>query len=68
MKAEVKRFDFSSHSGKSTLLSDLKGINGSPKFLTVHGEEESCIALADQLRAEMGVEASAALPGQEFQV
>jgi putative mRNA 3-end processing factor len=68
VKAEVRRFDFSSHSGKSTLLTDLKGIKGSPKFLTVHGEEESCIALADQLHADIGVEASAALPGQEFQV
>ena len=68
VKAEVKRFDFSSHSGRSALLSDLKGIGGSPQFLTVHGEEESCIALADELHSEMGVEASAALPGQEFRV
>jgi putative mRNA 3-end processing factor len=68
VKAEVRRFDFSSHSGKSALLSDLKAIKGSPQFLTVHGEEESCIALAEQLHTEMGVEASAALPGQEFQV
>jgi putative mRNA 3-end processing factor len=68
VKAEVRRFDFSSHSGKSSLLSDLKGIGGSPKFLTVHGEEESCIALANELHEGMGVEAEAALPGQEFQV
>jgi putative mRNA 3-end processing factor len=67
VKAEVRRFDFSSHSGRSALLSDLKGIGGSPKFLTVHGEEESCIALATQLHADLGVEAEAALPGQEFQ-
>ncbi|MDV3277462.1 MAG: MBL fold metallo-hydrolase [Nitrososphaerales archaeon] len=68
VKAEVRRFDFSSHSGKTELLSDLKGIKGSPKFLTVHGEEESCIALADQLHQDMGAEATAAMPGQEFQV
>jgi putative mRNA 3-end processing factor len=68
VKAEVRRFDFSSHSGKSTLLSDLKGIGGSPRFLTVHGEEASCLALADELHATMGVEATAAMPGQEFQV
>ena len=68
VKAEVKRFDFSSHSGKSSLLSDLKGIGGSPRFLTVHGEEASCLALADELHTSMGVEATAAEPGQEFQV
>jgi putative mRNA 3-end processing factor len=68
VKAEVRRFDFSSHSGKSALLSDLKGIGGSPRFLTVHGEEASCLALADELHAMMGVEATAAMPGQEFQV
>jgi len=67
-KAEVRRFDFSSHSGKSALLSDLKGIGGSPKFLTVHGEEESCVALAQQLTTDLGVEATAAMPGQEFTV
>ncbi|MDV3244466.1 MAG: MBL fold metallo-hydrolase [Nitrososphaerales archaeon] len=68
VKAEVRRFDFSSHSGRSGLLGDLKMIKGSPKFLTVHGEEESCIALADELHQTMGAEATAAMPGQEFQV
>lgn len=68
VKAEVRRFDFSSHSGKSSLLSDLKGVQGSPKFLTVHGEEESCIALAEELHTELGAEATAAMPGQDFQV
>lgn len=68
VKAEVRRFDFSSHSGRSALLSDLKGIGGSPRFLTVHGEEASCIALADELHTQMGVEAEAATAGQDFQV
>jgi putative mRNA 3-end processing factor len=68
VKAEVRRFDFSSHSGKTTLLSDLTQVKGSPRYLTVHGEEESCVALADQLHAQLGVEATAASPGQEFQV
>ena len=68
MKAEVRRFDFSSHSGKSSLLSDLKGVKGSPRFLTVHGEEESCLALAQELHQGFGAEATAAMPGQEFTV
>ena len=68
VKAEVRRFDFSSHSGRSTILSDLKGVGGSPKFLTVHGEEESCLYLAKELHDGMGVEATAAMPGEEFTV
>ncbi len=68
VKAEVKRFDFSSHSGKSVLLSDLKNVKGSPKFLTVHGEENSCISLANDLHREMGVDARAVVAGEEFHV
>jgi putative mRNA 3-end processing factor len=68
VKAEVKKFDFSSHSGKSTLLSDLKGIKGSPRFMTVHGEEESCVSLADELHTELGVEAFAPRVGEVYEV
>ena len=68
VKAEVRRFDFSSHSGRNSLMGDLKRIGGSPRFLTVHGEEESCLALANELHTELGAEAEAAMPGQEFQV
>jgi len=68
VKAEVKRFDFSSHSGKSMLLDALKNVRGSPTFLTVHGEEESCISLANDLHQELGVEAFAANAGDEFHV
>jgi len=68
MKAEVRKFDFSSHSGKSSLLSDLKGIKGSPKFMTVHGEEESCVSLADELHTELGVEAFAPRVGEVYEV
>jgi len=68
VKAEVKRFDFSSHSGKQELHSDLKAIKGSPKFMTVHGEEESCVKLADDLRAELGAEAFAPRVGEVYDV
>lgn len=68
VKAEVRRFDFSSHSGNKELMADLRGVKGSPSFLTVHGEEESCVSLAEALHKELGAEAFAAMPGQEFQV
>jgi putative mRNA 3-end processing factor len=68
MKAELKKFDFSSHSGKTELLSDLKAIKGSPKFMTVHGEEESCVSLADELHTELGVDAVAPSVGETYEV
>ena len=68
VKAEVRKFDFSSHSGRSTLLSDLKGIGGSPRFMTVHGEEESCVQLASELHTELGVEAIAPNASETYEV
>jgi len=68
VRAEVRRFDFSSHSGKKELHGDLKAIKGNPRFMTVHGEEESCLQLAQDLHDSMGVEALAPRVGETFEV
>jgi putative mRNA 3-end processing factor len=68
VRAEVRKFDFSSHSGRSTLLSDLRGIGGSPRFMTVHGEEESCVQLATELHSELGVETFAPKVSEVYEV
>jgi putative mRNA 3-end processing factor len=68
VRAEVRRFDFSSHSGRSELHADLKAIKGSPKFMTVHGEEESCLQLAQDLHAELGADAFAPRVGDVYDV
>jgi putative mRNA 3-end processing factor len=68
VRAEVRRFDFSSHSGKAELHGDLRAIKGSPKFMTVHGEEESCLQLAQDLHTELGVEALAPRVGEVHDV
>ena len=68
VRSEVKRFDFSSHSGKAELHADLKGIGGSPRFMTVHGEEESCIQLAQDLHTELGTETFAPRVGEVYDV
>jgi putative mRNA 3-end processing factor len=68
VRAEVRRFDFSSHSGKAELHSDLKAVKGSPRFMTVHGEEESCLQLAQELQKELGVEAIAPRVGEVYDV
>jgi putative mRNA 3-end processing factor len=67
-KAELRRFDFSSHSGRTRLVSMLKSIKGNPVFVTVHGDEEACVSLAEQLKNEVGAYAVAPSPGQEFSV
>lgn len=68
VRAEVRKFDFSSHSGRSNLLSDLRGIGGSPRFMTVHGEEESCVQLATELHNELGVETFAPKVSEVYEV
>jgi putative mRNA 3-end processing factor len=68
VKAEVRKFDFSSHSGRTTLLSDLKGIGGTPRFMTVHGEEESCVQLATELHNELGAETFAPKVSEVYEV
>ncbi|MGH9919736.1 MAG: MBL fold metallo-hydrolase RNA specificity domain-containing protein, partial [Nitrososphaerales archaeon] len=68
VRAEVRRFDFSSHSGKAELHADLRAIKGSPKFMAVHGEEESCLQLAQELHTELGAEALAPRVGEVYDV
>ncbi|MEE9585981.1 MAG: MBL fold metallo-hydrolase [Nitrososphaerales archaeon] len=67
VKAEVRRFDFSGHSGRSTMLDIFKKIKGSPKVLTVHGEAESCIKFAQDLK-DLGMESNAPDAGDKLEV
>ncbi len=68
VKAEIKRFDFSSHSGRSGLMNLLRKVKGSPKVLMVHGEEASCVSFAKNVREIFGFEAYAPKPNEAFQV
>jgi putative mRNA 3-end processing factor len=65
VKAQVRRFDFSSHSGRSAMLDIFKKVKGSPKVLTVHGEAESCIKFAEDLK-QLGLESYAPEAGATF--
>ena len=67
VKAEVRRFNFSSHSGRSKMLDIFKKINGSPKVLTVHGEATSCIKFSEDLN-ELGFESYAPDVGFKLEV
>jgi putative mRNA 3-end processing factor len=68
VKAQVERFDLSSHSGRTDLLKMFKeDIRGSPKVFTVHGERESCEGLAKELN-EMGYDAIAPERGDVYEI
>jgi putative mRNA 3-end processing factor len=66
VKADVRRFDFSSHSGKDDLFDLFKKIEGSPRVFTVHGDRANCKKFADDLKNEIGLDAVAPKIGDTF--
>jgi putative mRNA 3-end processing factor len=66
--AEVKHFDFSSHSGKTPLQEFIKKLRGKPDLYVIHGEEESCDFLAEWARDELDYNAIAPKKEEEFTV
>lgn len=57
VKAQVKQFEFSGHSGRNELFELIKKIKGDPKVLTVHGDAESCKKFAEEIHEKFGLEA-----------
>jgi putative mRNA 3-end processing factor len=55
VKAEVQKFDFTSHCGRNELLETAKLIDGDAMFFVMHGAEENCHYLAEVLRTDVGV-------------
>jgi putative mRNA 3-end processing factor len=68
VKAKVRHFDFSSHSGQSALQAFIRGIKGKPDVYVVHGEPENCESLAQWARDELDLKATAPNEGDEFTV
>jgi putative mRNA 3-end processing factor len=66
VNAKVKHFDFSSHSGKKTLVEFIKGIKGKPKIYVIHGEPDNCDYLAQWARDELELDAVAPTEEEEF--
>jgi len=66
VKAQVKRFDFSSHSGANELKDAVKDLKGNPTVYVVHGEEENCEMFAEWIKTEVGLEAVAPKTGDAF--
>jgi len=68
VKAKVKHFDFSSHSGANDLKETVKELKGNPVVYVVHGEEKNCEMFADWIKTEVGLEAIAPKAGDSFSV
>ena len=68
VKATVRRFDFSSHSGSTELLDMVENIKGNPKILAVHGEEEQSLGFAKQVTEKFSHEALAPRAGDVIEI
>jgi len=68
VKAQVARYDFSSHAGKSELREFLKNLKGSPRVYVLHGAEGNCELLASWVREELKLEAVAPEPSESFKI
>lgn len=68
IKAQVERFDFSSHSGASELQETVQKLEGNPKVYVIHGAEGNCERFAKWIKEETGFEAVAPRSGEIFAV
>jgi len=68
IKAQVKSFDFSSHSGASELKEAVKEVEGNPTVYVVHGAEGNCEKFARWIKKEVGLKAVAPKAGDVFTV
>ncbi|MEM2941060.1 MAG: MBL fold metallo-hydrolase [Thermoproteota archaeon] len=67
VKAEIKHFELSSHSGKTQLEELLKKINAEKTFI-VHGEPDNCENLAKYARNNLGLNAIAPKIGDSYTI
>lgn len=59
VKAQVMKFDFSSHSGMTQLHDTLRKVEGNPKVFVTHGAQGNCEKLAKWANEELGLDAVA---------
>ncbi len=68
VSAQVRQFEFSGHADKNELFNLIKNIEGNPKVLTVHGDEESCNKFAQEIHEKLGLEAYSPKVDELFKV
>lgn len=68
VKAQVRRFDFSGHSGRSELFEMISRLKGKPKVYATHGEGETCDVFAKEITERFGFETAAPEVGAKITV
>jgi len=68
VEANVQKFDFTSHGGRSNIQEILSKFDSKTKVFTIHGEEVNCVKLASWASKELGLEAHAPKPGEKFTI
>lgn len=68
VKAEVRRFDFSGHSGRKELFEMIGSFSSGAKVITVHGDNEACTRFAEEISKSLGLYAYAPSAGEHIQV
>ena len=68
VKANVEKFDFTSHCGRTQLMETVKNVEGNPKVFIMHGAESNCQNLAEEIKDKLGLGAFAPKPGEVFQI
>jgi len=68
VKADVGHYDFSSHCGRSQLIQTVKRIGGEAKVFIMHGAEDNCQYLAEEIKKEVGTVATVPKAGSVAQI
>lgn len=68
VKAEIRRFDFSGHAGRSELFEIFDHIKGRPRVYAVHGDGDACEKFATEITERFGLDASAPQDGDTINV
>lgn len=63
VKAEIRRFDFSGHAGRSELFEIFQHVKGHPRVYAVHGDGDSCEIFAREINAKFGFDTAAPVNG-----
>lgn len=68
VKAEIRRFDFSGHAGRSELFELIGRLKGKPRVYAVHGDGDSCEIFAREITERYGLVASAPKNGDTVDI
>ncbi len=68
VKAEVRRFDFSGHSGRAELFEMISRLKGKPKIYATHGDGDTCEVFAKEIAERFGFETAAPDVGAKISV